>query len=66
MYEHELLYGFGSVAIAITLFVAIILFNEIGFRAGRFIQSHTDSDVKALTGSIQASILQHVHATLRQ
>tara|TARA_R110002049_G_scaffold246665_4_gene420770 strand:+ start:537 stop:1328 length:792 start_codon:yes stop_codon:yes gene_type:complete len=57
MYEHELLYGFSSVSIALALFVAIILFNEIGFRSGRFIQSHTDSDVKALTGSIQASIL---------
>ncbi len=57
MYEHELLYGFSSVSIALALFVAIILFNEIGFRSGRFIQSHTDSDVKALTGSIQASVL---------
>ncbi|MDO7598235.1 MAG: hypothetical protein MUQ51_00810 [Pseudomonadota bacterium] len=57
MYEHELLYGVSSIAIAVILFVAIVLFNEIGFRAGRFIQSHTDSDVKVLTGSIQASIL---------
>ncbi len=57
MYEHELLYGFSSVAIAATLFVAIILCNEIGFRTGRFIQVRTDSEVKALTGSIQASIL---------
>lgn len=57
MYEHELLYGFGSVAIAVALFITIIIFNEIGFRSGRFIQSHTDSDVKVLTGSIQASIL---------
>ena len=57
MYEHELLYDFGSVAIAVALFITIIIFNEIGFRSGRFIQSHTDSDVKVLTGSIQASIL---------
>jgi len=57
MYEDELLYGFSSVAIAVTLFVAIVLCNEFGFRAGRFIQARTDSEVKALTGSIQASIL---------
>ncbi len=57
MNEHELLYGFSSIAIAATLFVAIILCNEFGFRTGRFIQSHNDSEVKALTGSIQASIL---------
>ena len=57
MFEDELLYGFSSVAIAITLFIAIIIFNEIGFRSGRFIQARTDSEVKALTGSIQGSIL---------
>lgn len=57
MNQHELLYGFSSIAIAATLFIAIVLCNEIGFRAGRFIQSRTDSEVKTLTGSIQASIL---------
>jgi len=57
MYEEELLYGYSSIAIAITLFIAIVLFNELGFRAGRFVQSRTDNEVKALTGSIQASIL---------
>ncbi|MGB5445632.1 MAG: hypothetical protein WBM99_09010, partial [Psychromonas sp.] len=57
MYENELLYGFSSIAIAVTLFVAIILCNEFGFRIGRFVQARTDSEVKTLTGSIQASIL---------
>ena len=57
MYENELLYGFSSIAIAVALFIAIIFCNEIGFRMGRFVQSHTDSEVRALTGSIQASIL---------
>ena len=57
MYEDELLYGFSSVTIAITLFVTIILCNELGFRVGRFIQARIDSEVKTLTGSIQASIL---------
>lgn len=37
--------------------LAIVIFNEIGFRAGRFIQGRTDSEVKTLTGSIQGSIL---------
>jgi len=57
MNEDELLYSFSSIAIAITLFIAIVIFNEIGFRSGRFIQTRTDSEVKALTGSIQGSIL---------
>ncbi len=57
MIQQELLYGYSSVAIAATLFIAIIMFNEAGFRVGRFIQGSTDSEVKALTGSIQASIL---------
>ncbi len=57
MNQHEMLYGYSSVAIAVVLFIAIIVFNEVGFRVGRFIQSHIDSEVKTLTGSIQASIL---------
>lgn len=57
MHQQELLYAYSSVAIAATLFIAIIVFNEIGFRVGRFVQVRTDSEVKALTGSIQASVL---------
>ena len=57
MSQTEILYPYSSVAIAITLFFAMLLFNEIGFRVGRFVQEHTDSEVKALTGSIQASVL---------
>jgi hypothetical protein len=57
MNEQELLYSYSSIAIAVTLFVVILIFNEIGFRAGRFIQTRTDDEVKSLTGSIQASIL---------
>ncbi len=57
MNHQELLYGYSSIAIAITLFIAIVVFNEAGFRIGRFVQSRTDNEVKALTGSIQASIL---------
>ncbi len=57
MNEQELLYSYSSIAIAATLFVVIIIFNEAGFQVGRFIQSRTDDEVKSLTGSIQASIL---------
>ncbi len=57
MNQEELLYGFHSLAITATLFVLIIVFNEIGYRTGRFVQARTNSEVKSLTGSIQASIL---------
>jgi hypothetical protein len=57
MNQQELLYGYSSVAIAASLFIAIIVFNEAGFRIGRFVQARTGSEVKTLTGSIQASIL---------
>ncbi len=57
MSQTELLYPYSSVAIAITLFLAMLLFNEIGYQVGRFVQEHTDSEVKTLTGSIQASVL---------
>ena len=57
MNGQEYLYTFSSIAIAVALFVAIIIFNEIGFQAGRVVQSRTDDEVKVLTGSIQASVL---------
>ncbi|TKB43039.1 DUF4239 domain-containing protein [Thalassotalea mangrovi] len=57
MSQQVMLYGYSSVAIVITLFLVIVVLNEIGFRIGRYVQSRTDSEVKSLTGSIQASIL---------
>ncbi len=57
MEQQELLYGFSSAAICVALFLAIMASNEFGFQAGRFVQTRTDSEVKSLTGSIQASIL---------
>lgn len=57
MNQQEILYSHNSVAIVVVLFIAIVLFNEVGFRIGRFVQSRTNSEVKSLTGSIQASIL---------
>ncbi|WP_369857208.1 hypothetical protein [Candidatus Thalassolituus haligoni] len=57
MSQSELLYNYDSALIATVLFVAIIIANEFGFIAGRFVQSRTNDEIKALTGSIQASIL---------
>jgi hypothetical protein len=57
MNQEELLYGHSSITIVVVLFIGIVVLNEIGFRAGCFVQSRTDSEVKSLTGSIQASIL---------
>ncbi|WP_394173345.1 bestrophin-like domain [Thalassotalea litorea] len=57
MSQQILLYGYSSITIVVTLFVVIIVLNEIGFRIGRYVQSRTDSEAKSLTGSIQASIL---------
>ncbi len=57
MNQQEILYGYSSVVIVAILFIAIVVLNEVGFRVGRFVQSRTDSEVKSLTGSIQASIL---------
>lgn len=57
MYTQEFLYDYNSVTITACLFALILLFNEFGFRIGRFVQGHTDDEVKALTGSIQASVL---------
>ncbi len=53
----HLLYDFPSAGIAAGLFLGIMLFNELGFRLGRYVQGSTDEDVKSMTGSIQASVL---------
>lgn len=57
MGQQEFLYGYSSLSITVVLFVLIMLFSEIGFQIGRFVQNQTDSEIKSLTGSIQASIL---------
>ena len=57
MYQQEVLYNYSSITITVILFILIIIFNEVGFRAGRFIQASTDAELKSLTGSVQASIL---------
>ena len=60
MSQSELLYNYDSALIATVLFVAIIIANEFGFIAGRFVQSRTNDEIKALTGSIQ-----YVNAAIR-
>lgn len=56
--DHQgLLYGYSSVAIAASLLLGILLFNELGFRLGRYVQEKTDDELKALTGAIQGSVL---------
>ena len=57
MDQTEFLYPHSSPLIAGLLFLVIVLCNEAGYHIGRFVQEHTDSEIKALTGSIQASIL---------
>lgn len=57
MEQQQLLFDFSSIATTAALFVFIILFNEIGFRIGRFVQGRTDIEIKTLTGAIQPSIL---------
>lgn len=57
MAQEQMLYSHNSILIVAMLFIAIVVFNEFGFRVGSFVQSRTDSEAKSLTGSIQASIL---------
>ena len=57
MYQEELLYSQSSVLITVVLFILIIVFNEFGFRIGRFVQHQSSDELMSLTGSVQASIL---------
>lgn len=57
MQHSGILFGFSSVSIAVALFVAILVCNEISYRIGKLIQSRTDEEVKSQTGAVQASIL---------
>lgn len=51
------LYATSSLTITVSLFLLILLLNELGFRVGRFVLVHSDSEVKTLTGAVQAAIL---------
>lgn len=52
-----MLYDKNSIVITVLLFLLILVCNELGFRIGRFVQDRTDSEMKSLTGAIQASVL---------
>lgn len=57
MDQATILFSFSSIAIAAALFAAILACNELCFRLGVMVQLRTDDEVKALTGSVQASVL---------
>ncbi len=57
MFDEDLLYGFSSVLIAVTLFVLIILANEAGYRFAQRFSEKPDEAVKSQTTSVQAGIL---------
>ncbi|TCS41272.1 hypothetical protein [Reinekea marinisedimentorum] len=57
MDQSPFLFNYSSIVITVALFTFMVLFNEVGFHIGRFIQNRTDEEMKTLTGAIQASIL---------
>ena len=57
MFEKDLLYGFNSVLIAVTLFVLIILANEAGYWFARRFLEKPDEAIKSQTNSVQAGML---------
>ncbi len=57
MDQPTFLFAFSSISISVVLFIAILACNELCYRIGVMVQSRTDDEVKALTGSVQASVL---------
>lgn len=57
MNQLDFLYNTSSITITIVLFLLILLLSELGFRLGRYVQDQTDTEIKALTGAVQAAIL---------
>lgn len=57
MNQLAFLYDTSSITITIVLFLLILLLDELGFRLGRYVQDQTDTEIKALTGAVQAAIL---------
>jgi len=55
--KNEIMYDINSILLAIMLFIAIMLFYELGFRIGKRKQEATDKEVKEQTSAIQAGIL---------
>ena len=57
MPQLDLFFSYSSITITAVLFILIVLNKEISFRLGRFVQNRSDTEIKSLTGSVQASIL---------
>ena len=51
------MYDINSVLLVTLLFIAILLFYEIGFRVGKYKQEAADEEIKEQTSAIQAGIL---------
>ena len=55
--NNEIMYDINSVLLVTILFIAILLFYELGFRIGKYKQVATDKVLKEQTSAIQAGIL---------
>ena len=57
MNQLDYFYATSSITITVSLFILILLLNELCFRAGRYVQDQSDSEIRSLTGAVQAAIL---------
>ena len=57
MPQLDLFYSYSSITLTAVLFILIVLNKEIVFRIGRFVQNRSDTEIKSLTASVQASVL---------
>jgi hypothetical protein len=55
--NNEIMYNINSILLIAMLFIAILLFYELGFRLGKWKQEATDKVIKEQTAAIQAGIL---------
>ena len=55
--KNEIMYDINSFFLVTILFLAILLFYELGFRIGKYKQQATDKEIKEQTSAIQAGIL---------
>ena len=55
--KNEIMYDINSILLVTILFMAILIFYELGFRIGKYKQEATDKEIKEQTSAIQAGIL---------
>jgi len=55
--DKEIMYDINSILLVTILFIAILLFYELGFRIGKYNQEGTEKVIKEQTTAIQAGIL---------